>query len=520
MNSSSITPVLTLEAARVEAEPWPTPISLSCPPPPALDLEKAIPPGLAPFREFCEATAEHIQVPTDYITPIAVAIATIGTARALEIAQASGHRETAPLWFVCLGLPSERKTGVLSVLQAPLLEWQKREGAYLKYALAAYDEKRRGIEAQLNGARELQKRKTGPELATEQATALALRATLENMPELLAPCLSVSTSTPEGVRDGLIRNGEKLLWISDEANEADLLGKRYSDGGGGDLDLPCKAYSGATHTVGRAKNLTHDLKRPALALALFTQPGIFAKVMNNPEANDKGFIARLCPLYPDSRMGTRKYDNPTLPSPLLAWWESALCGLLDLSWPGRVVITASGPTRCEKPTRIVPMSTDAEDVFRGLWESIEARIGPDGDLRPVCGFAGKLPGVIARIALTLEAMQDPAAAFITADTMRAACEWAPFLLAHFRAVLGNAAMGGDMKLARRLLDHVKRKNLAELSARDALRLFGGNRPTREELTPALDLLVESEWLRELPAAPHVIGRKPSPRYAVNPAALA
>ena len=520
MNSSSITPVVTVETARAEAEPWPTPISLSCPPPPTLDLEKAIPSGLAPFREFCEATAEHIQVPTDYVTPIAVAIATIGTARALEIAQASGHRETAPLWFVCLGLPSERKTGVLSVLQAPLLEWQKREGAYLKYALAAYDEKRRGIEAQLNGARELQKRKTGPELATEQANALALRATLENMPELLAPCLSVSTSTPEGVRDGLIRNGEKLLWISDEANEADLLGKRYSDGGGGDLDLPCKAYSGATHTVGRAKNLTHDLKRPALALALFTQPGIFAKVMNNPEANDKGFIARLCPLYPDSRMGTRKYDNPTLPPPLLARWNSALCGLLDLSWPGRVVLDAAGPTRCEKPTRIVRMNTDAENVFRELWTGIEARVGPDGDLRPVCGFAGKLPGVIARIALTLEAMQDPAAAFITADTMRAACEWAPFLLAHFRAVLGNAAMGDDMKLARRLLDHVKRKNLAELSARDALRLFGGNRPTREELTPALDLLVESEWLRELPAAPHVIGRKPSPRYAVNPAALA
>lgn len=87
-------------------------------------------------------------------------------------------------------------------------------------------------------------------------------------------------------------------------------------------------------------------------------------------------------------------------------------------------------------------------------------------------------------------------------------------------MLGDASEGDDMKLARRLLARVKRDNLAELSARDALRLFGGNRPTREELTPALDLLVESEWLRELPAAPHVTGRKPSPRYAVNPAAFA
>ena len=520
MNSSSMTPVLSLEAARVEAEPWPTPVSLSCLPLPTLDLEKAIPPGLVPFREFCEATAEHIQVPTDYIAPIALAIATIGTARALEIEQASGHRETAPLWFVCLGLPSERKTGVLSVLQAPLLEWQEREGAYLKYALAAYDEKRRGIEAQLNGTRESQKKKTGPELAKAQADALALRATLENMPELLAPCLSVSTSTPEGVRDGLIRNGEKLLWISDEANEADLLGKRYSDGGGGDLDLPCKAYSGSSHTVGRAKNLTHDLKRPALVVALLTQPGIFAKVMNNPEANDKGFIARLCPLHPDSRMGTRKYDNPTLPQPLLTWWNSALCGLLDLSWPGRVVLTTDGPIRCEKPTRIVRMSTDAEDVFRKFWAGIEARLGPDGDLRPVCGFAGKLPGVIARIALTLEALQDPAAEYITPETMTAACEWAPFLIAHFRHVRGDAAASAELKLARRLLCAIKRKGLTDLRANEALRFLDGNGLTKAELEPALDLLVEGEWLRELPAlVVYRTGRPSSQRYAVNPAAL-
>jgi hypothetical protein len=166
------------------------------------------------------------------------------------------------------------------------------------------------------------------------------------------------------------------------------------------------------------------------------------------------------------------------------------------------------------------MNTDAENVFRELWTGIEARVGPDGDLRPVCGFAGKLPGVIARIALTLEALQDPAAEFITADTMKAACEWAPFLIAHFRHVLGDAAESAEVKLARRLLAQVKRNNLAELTARDALRLFPhGTGLTMEELTPALELLIEGDWLRELPAAPQETKKK-SPRYAVNPAAFA
>ena len=78
----------------------------------------------------------------------------------------------------------------------------------------------------------------------------------------------------------------------------------------------------------------------------------------------------------------------------------------------------------------------------------------------------------------------------------------------------------SLTIACRLLSHVKRKNLAVLSANDALHALDGNGLTKDELRPALDLLIGEDWLRELLAAPHVIGRKPSPRYAVNPAALA
>jgi hypothetical protein len=73
MNSPSITNVVTVEAARVEAEPWPTPRPLACPPPPTLDLEKAIPSGLAPLREFCASVAEALQVPPDAVPPLALA---------------------------------------------------------------------------------------------------------------------------------------------------------------------------------------------------------------------------------------------------------------------------------------------------------------------------------------------------------------------------------------------------------------------------------------------------------------
>jgi hypothetical protein len=165
------------------------------------------------------------------------------------------------------------------------------------------------------------------------------------------------------------------------------------------------------------------------------------------------------------------------------------------------------------------LTPDALTVFDVLRADLESRIGEGGDLRPVCGFASKLAGVVARLALTMQAMQDPAAVHITGETMQAACEWAPVLLAHFRAVLGDAAEPDEVKLARRLLRLIKKHNLAELSAKDALDLVDGGGLKMDELNPALDLLVDGKWLRPLPAQDTRTGRPPSPRYQVNPAAL-
>ncbi len=518
MNSSSITPVLTVEIARAEAEPWPTPVPLNCPPPPTLDLEKAIPPGLAPLREFCAAVAEALQVPPDAVPPLALALASIGTARALEAELSPQWRETAPLWVAVLGLTGERKSPVLGLLSAPLHKWQADERDYLRHALAAYCERRRTLDARLGGLRSQLQKAKGPNVDTLQRNALDLAATLENLPILAAPELVTSDATPEALRDLMGRNGEKVALVSAEMDAGQLTGARYGKGGA-NFDLLLKAFTGdpsPCHRIGK----DIPLERPALSLVLCVQPAAVAEVLRDAYARDKGLVPRLCLIHPASRMGTRTLHPAPVPTSLLQWWGNTLRHLLDLKWPARVVLAPDGPTRHEGPPHIMRLTPEASTVFDVLRADLESRIGEGGDLRPVCGYASKLPGVIARIALTLEAMQDPAAEFITADTMRAACEWAPFLLAHFRAVLGDAAEPDEVKLARRLLGQVKRNKLAELTARDALRLFGGNGPTMEELTPALDLLVESDWLRQLPAAPRVTGRKPSPRYAVNPAAFA
>jgi hypothetical protein len=443
--------ILDLPAARAEASaPWPKPRALSVSCAPVLDLEKCIPPSLARLREFCAATAEALQVPPDAVPPLAVALASLGTARALEVELSPQWRETGPLWFAVLAEPGERKSALLGLLSAPVHAWQAEQREHLRHALAAYAERRRTLEARLQGVRSAIQRAKGPDVAKLERDALELAANLESLPPLCAPELVTSNATPEAVRDLLARNGEKLALVSAETEAGTLTGSRYAKTGAANLDLFLAAFTGdpaPSHRIGKDT----PLARPSLAHALCVQPEALADVLRDPVARGRGFVDRLCMVRPPSRMGTRILHPAAVPPPLLQWWGDAVRRLLDLPWPGRVALDSSGPVRLSSGPRVLRLDPAAVASFDALRADLESRSGEGGDLRPVCGFVSKLPGVVARIALALESLRDPSAERITGETMRAAVAWASPLLGHFRAILGDAAEAPETKLARRLL---------------------------------------------------------------------
>lgn len=511
---------LSLDAARSEAHPWPAPRPLTRPTPSVLNLAKTIPDHLSVMREFCEAVASSLQVPRDSVPPLVVALASIGTARAVEIEPAPGWRETAPLWFAIFAEPGERKSALLSLLSDPVFQWQTNERHRLRHELAAYGERRRLVEARLSNRRDLAKRaKTPEESAKLERNALELAAALEKLPPLTAPEVITSNATPEAMRDLLARNGEKLAIVSAEIDAGQLMGNRYAANGAANIDLLLKAYTGdpaPSHRVGKDV----PLDRPAVALALCVQPEALREVLKDRTAKDRGLVPRFCLVAPASRMGTRLELNPgEVPNRLLEWWATSVRQLLDLPWPGRVIVNATGTTRHEGAPRVLTLTHEARAAFDELRLDLEKRIGTNGDLRPLAAFTSKLPGTIARIALNLEVLGNSAAQVITGETMRAACEWAPWLIAHALHVLGEAAELDEVRHARRLLSAIKRHRFVELSAREAQRNVDGL--TADEIKKAIEVLEDSGWLRQLPpvAQPPTGGRPPSPRYAVNPAAI-
>ena len=115
------------------------------------------------------------------------------------------------------------------------------------------------------------------------------------------------------------------------------------------------------------------------------------------------------------------------------------------------MLDAKGPRRWEDGPRILRLAPEAVPILDELRADLEIRQREGGDLHPVSGFTSKLPGVVARISLALQVMQDAKAEEVSAESMRAAVAWAPVLLGHFRSILGEAAEPEELTLARRLL---------------------------------------------------------------------
>jgi hypothetical protein len=485
---------------------------------PVFSLDAAIPDGLAAFREYLSSVATALQVSIEAVAPLAMGVCSLACSRTFEVEPLRGWREPAPLWTVVLLDPGERKSALLAALTEPLHRWQTDERIRLKFELAKHSEARRTLDARLNGLRARIGRAKSCEVAALEAEAQSIATKLAATPELQAPELVTADATPEAVRDLLARNGEKLGLVSAETDAGQLLGSRYAESP--NLSLFLSAHAGEpapVHRVGR----DIPLDRPALAFVLCVQPEALADVLRDPAAVGRGLTSRILLIRPVSRMGARELTPAPVPPNLREWWAKAVGGILDIPWPGRVVLTADGVTRSESQSRVLTLAPDAHAALCDLRADIESHLTEIGDLRPISGFASKLPGALARLALSMQVLQDPGASAIDGPTMRAACAWAPFLIGHFKCAVGAAAESPDLRHGRRLVAALRRHGLELVTAREAFRLIDGSKGMEKmsNFAPVAEELVERGYLIPIETEEAQRGR-PSERYRVHPRVFA
>lgn len=157
---------------------------------------------------------------------------------------------------------------------------------------------------------------------------------------------------------------------------------------------------------------------------------------------------------------------------------------------------------------------------------VEPQLAKFGDLGHMTDWGGKLVGAVARIAALLHMAGNSGAVApwhdaVPLDTVERAIQIGMYLIPHARAAYGSMGADPDVADALHILAWVKRTATPSFTKREAFEALKGRFKRAVDMDPALNRLVEHEYIRLQPQDNQVgPGRKPSPRYDVNPAVFA
>jgi len=470
---------------------------------PEFPIDDAFPPALDSLRDYVQSIAQSYQVPVDAVAMLTVGVASFAVAKTIEVEPQPGWREPLPLWILVLLPSGERKSAVFAQILAPMHRWIEQASEAMRAKIAEHVNRVEIIKAKLKKSQ--QKASSGKEEANsaeDQASALSIELAELEESTPHAPSFVVSDATTEALAQVLTHNQERALVASPEGDALDVLLGRYSDGSA-NFGVWLSGHAGDAVQVRRRTRDSDRLRRPALAVALAVQPEAVSSLFAHSQARGRGLLARFLPCTPQSHVGYRVLQ-PTPPDPILRkWWEEIISGLLDVGVP-------------EEP-RIVRLASDAAKLFLEFRERIEADLRLEGALGNQRDWGSKLPGAIARIAGILHGLQSRGNE-IDLNTMRAALSWVDYLVAHERHVAGHAGEDPTIRVAEKILRWLTRTGDQSFTRRDA---FTNNRGTGVQrvydVDPALELLHELGWIRELPPPPTSgPGRRPSPAFSVHP----
>jgi hypothetical protein len=485
-------------------DPWLEPVSIDRPSLPAFPVD-ALP---EPLRAWVSAMAEACQVPADLPGLLALAACAGAAARRVEVVAGRDWVEPINLYVACLLDPANRKSPVFAAALRPLREIERELIINATPQFARLSSARRIKESRVKNAEKKATAKDCDESAREAAD-LAEELAREPVPAL--PKLLVDDATAEAVEITLAAQDGRLICAGVEGGLFDVMAGRYSSGVG-NLDCFLKGHAGDDLRVDRVtRSVVVD--RCCLTLAYAIQPEVIRGMAERPSFRGRGLIGRFIYAFPETRLGKRAINTAPV-SEALADSYSALIRRL-----------AAIESDCERP-RFLTMNPGATLCFHAWQVEVEGWLGDSGRLRDLRDWGGKLCGLTARLAAIIHLIEtdstEPWNVPIGLPVIESAIQIARWSVYHAEAVIAlmTGACGG-LEDAVYVLRWIQNSGRTKFSRRD-VQAHARSRfdRERERLDDALDLLVDRGWIRpEGPTERSGPGRKPSPRFEVNPAAM-
>lgn len=493
----------------VEPDPFPTDQSANWEPFVPLTTETRLPPfPLGGMPEWLSAmiteTANALQVPVDLPATLGLAGLAVAAGGRVDVSPIPGWVEPTNLYTVVALAPGSRKSATFSAMTRPLYDAEQALCDATETVRIESEMHARRVRAQAEkSARHAELAEADPDAAMAEAISNAQAAyeiTEHHEPRLLADDL-----TPETVATLLSRHGGRLGLLSAEGGSfTTVSGVRYSTAA--NLEPLLKAHAGDMIRIDRKGRPAERIERPALTIAITTQPGHLATIARTPEARERGLLARFLYCLPVNTVGRRQIHPPPVTEPTRNAYAAHLSSLvLDLAQlDGRAELTCT---------------TDAVTVLEDLETWLEPQLHPEtGQLAAMSDWASKMAGAAVRLAGLLhladtgaDGIADP----IAEPTMRAAVELSRYYLAHAQATFDAWTADPAHKGAKRVLAWIANGKTATFTRRELQRGLGTARA--DELTGPIALLAEHGYIRERPTE-RTKGR-PSITYETHPAVI-
>ena len=247
-----------------------------------------------------------------------------------------------------------------------------------------------------------------------------------------------------------------------------------------------KGFTGERFSSGIRKDSV-SIEAPCLTLCLLCQPHKLLGFYGNIKFVSDGLAARFLPVIVRSDEGI-KTDRLTAPPQRVVEWYGAMIRLLLASRRRK------GDDN-ERATKYLDLTPEANSVLMAFRKKVMEE-QKSGRFENCDAFAFRLPAHACRLAGALRLMAGPDShqGIIDGEAMRGGVALAEYFTAH--AVLAFTPSVWDaLKLAPRILQHIRDNRYDTFTAREAQRWVGSGRYVAVQVKAALDELESSNMLR-------------------------
>jgi hypothetical protein len=481
---------------------------------PPINWQAVIPDSLSWLRSYVLGVAEELQVPPELPMATVFGAVSFASLGAVEIELKPGYRMPTAMIWVASEVSGSRKSSVLQKVGQVIANFEMRQKAALTPLLKAY-KMIRDIEVEKEKrCRAILANPLSPSVQQQQA-AIQLNLVLTkllSMPELVLPEHMISDATPEALVRMLHSNGDHRLGVlTAEGDFLEVTRGRYSKNPA--VEVLNKSLDGEPITVHRSRQPPIHIDRPLIAGASLAQPVVAQRILADALSGDRGWTARIQLLAPASRVGDRTYNTKMTDPALVAEFDRRVEVILNLDRQGAIQVGNGTLTLSVAKPVVIRLQPEAAEVYANWVQAWEQRLHPQtGDLATLDAWARKAQGVVGRIAVLLNLLDDHPFDPIPASTIQSAIAWVSALAEHLRALRSYRNHGPVSKAA----DYLIANSPEKVTRRDLMTFIKvPGLTTAAAWTPIIKDLIFRGYLRPDHVERSGPGR-PSEVYEVNP----